>query len=87
MTESPDSTPTDLASALVEPEELPWEWRYADEAGVGVAGPPMTFGAQESAEAWLADHLDDLRADGITAVSLFDGERIVYGPMPLTPDS
>src|SRR6478752_6232000 len=38
---------------VTEPLDLPWEWKYSDEAGVGVPGPEVTFDSQESAEAWL----------------------------------
>jgi hypothetical protein len=70
---------------VTEPLDLPWEWKYADEAGVGVPGPEVRFDSQEAAEAWLTEHFAELADAGITAVNLFDGEHVVYGPMPLAP--
>lgn len=60
-----------------------YEWRYADEAGVSTPGPGVAFDTRESAERWLAEHYSELADDGITAVSLFDGNGVVFGPMPL----
>ena len=70
---------------MSEPLDLPWEWKYADEAGVGVPGPKMAFDSQQAAEAWLSENFAELADAGITAVNLFDGQRVVYGPMPLAP--
>lgn len=64
---------------------MTWTWRFADEAGVAVNGPVIAFESQDAAEAWLGEEYSGLLDDGITAVSLFDGEQAVYGPMPLTP--
>lgn len=62
------------------------EWRYADEAGVAADGPAVAFDSQQTAEAWLSAHFEELSDQGISAVSLFDGDEIVYGPMPLAPE-
>ncbi len=59
-------------------------WRYVDEAGVVADGPAVSFESQESAEAWLSDNFGGLADDGVSAVSLFNDERAVYGPMPLS---
>ena len=67
-------------------QALPWEWRYLDEAGVEMAGPDITFDGQEAAEAWLTATFPVLADLGITAVTLFDGEHVVYGPMPLAAE-
>ncbi len=68
----------------VEPQPAgSYEWRYADEAGVSTPGPAVAFDTRESAERWLAENYRDLADDGITAVSLFDGNGVVFGPMPL----
>jgi len=71
----------------MEPEQADgWEWRYLDEAGVGVDGPVIAFESQEAAEAWLTGNFPVLADQGVSAVSLFDGERVVYGPMSLEPE-
>ncbi len=64
-----------------------YEWRYADEAGVSASGPGVAFDSQESAERWLAENYRELAEDNISAVSLFDGNGLVYGPMPLESQS
>ncbi len=59
-------------------------WRYADEAGVVADGPAVSFESQEAAEAWLSESYPDLLEGGISAVSLFNDEQALYGPMALT---
>jgi hypothetical protein len=58
-------------------------WRYADEAGVVADGPEVSFGSQEEAESWLSESYADLLDEGISAVSLFNDQQAVYGPMAL----
>jgi hypothetical protein len=64
-----------------------WRWLYADEAGIEVDGPPVSFTDQLSAENWLRDNFSELEEQGIATVSLLDGERVFYGPMYLAPDA
>lgn len=42
------------------------------------------FDDQLDAEQWLSDFYLDLLDLGVTQVSLFETDRLVYGPMPLT---
>ena len=42
-----------------------------------------SFADQASAEQWLTVHYEDLSEQGVTGVSLLDGDRLVYGPMSL----
>lgn len=50
------------------------------------AGLPREFDSQESAEEWLGENFEELRAAGFTAVSLHEsGDRVIYGPMGLDP--
>jgi hypothetical protein len=42
--------------------------------------------SQSDAESWLGENWRQLRDSGIAAVSLVDGDREVYGPMPLSED-
>lgn len=60
-----------------------YEWLYSTEAGVEADGPAVAFETQQAAERWLSEHFTELLESGVTAVSLSDGSRIVYGPMPL----
>jgi hypothetical protein len=70
---------------------MSWTWRLegpagetVDPAAVGVTVPPSEN--QADAESWLGEHWRDLLAREVTAVSLFDGEDRVYGPMSLAPN-
>jgi hypothetical protein len=58
----------------------PWRW-VAD----GAAELPA-FASQSDAETWLGEHFSDLLEDGISAVTLMENDRSVYGPMPLAPE-
>lgn len=63
-----------------------WRWLYADEAGVVMSEPDITFASQVEAEDWLGEQFQELSDDGVAAVTLMDGEHAVYGPMYLTAD-
>ena len=41
--------------------------------------------SQSEAEAWVGESWRELLADGVDAVSLYEGDRLVYGPMSLHP--
>jgi hypothetical protein len=43
------------------------------------------FGTQGEAETWLGEFYPDLLEAGVTAVSLYEEDRQVYGPMSLAP--
>ncbi|MDR1236648.1 MAG: hypothetical protein LBK28_00235 [Propionibacteriaceae bacterium] len=43
----------------------------------------LGFPDQSSAEEWLGEFYQDLLAAGVSAVSLTDGDQIVFGPMAL----
>ncbi len=58
-------------------------WRYQTTSGIPVDGPEETFDDQAEAEAWFSDIWAELRAQGVDAVVLHDGEKQVYGPMSL----
>ncbi|MGH3550201.1 MAG: hypothetical protein ACRDQU_19230 [Pseudonocardiaceae bacterium] len=60
-------------------------WRYQDLAGGHAPGPDITFDVQSDAERWLSGEWQDLLDGGIAAVTLLDGESVVYGPMSLRP--
>ncbi len=62
-----------------------WHWRLEDKDGAEVAraGGSPSFPAQSDAESWVGEVWRDLLEDGVDAVTLFEGDREVYGPMSL----
>jgi hypothetical protein len=83
MTNQPETShfgSPDLAAAR------PWHWRLEDSSGaeVTVDGvPAQAFTSQGDAESWLGEIWQDLLAGGADAVTLFEADRMVYGPMSL----
>ena len=69
------------------PGENPWTWGLEAEDGSAVevegdlAG--QRFPTQAEAESWVGEVWADLAEQGVDAVTLFDGDRRVYGPMSL----
>ncbi|MBZ5740354.1 hypothetical protein K8U61_19425 [Nocardioides sp. GBK3QG-3] len=43
------------------------------------------FASQADAESWVGETWSDLAAEGVDAVTLFEHDRLVYGPMSLHP--
>ena len=43
------------------------------------------FEDQAAAEEWLGVFYGDLLEQGVAEVSLYEEDRLIYGPMPLTP--
>ena len=63
-----------------------WWWRLEDAAGETVeleGHSDQRFGNQGDAESWVGETFSDLAADGVDGVTLFEGDRRVYGPMSL----
>jgi hypothetical protein len=63
-----------------------WRWRLEDSTGAevtpqGVANPD--FPSQSDAESWVGEEWRELLEAGVDAVTLFEGDRKVYGPMGL----
>lgn len=58
-------------------------YRWQAEPTTDAAGLDQLFDDQAAAEAWLSDNYLELSEDGVQAVSLFEQDRLVYGPMPL----
>jgi hypothetical protein len=63
-----------------------WRWRVEDARGNevsvdGVAVPD--FPSQSDAESWVGEVWRELLEGGADAVTLFEGDRQVYGPMSL----
>jgi hypothetical protein len=69
------------------PAERPWSWRLEDSAGevVAVSGElsDQRFATQADAESWVGEIWAELAAAGVDAVTLFEHDRQVYGPMSL----
>jgi hypothetical protein len=60
-----------------------FRWRYLDAAGEPVEGPDEEFADQQQAEDWFGAAWQELREQGVDAVTLLDGDAEVYGPMSL----
>jgi len=66
-----------------------WHWRF-ERGGLRVGGATRPVGTerfptQGEAESWLGETYPDLLVSGVNAVSLYEGDRLVYGPMSLEP--
>jgi hypothetical protein len=71
------------------PAERPWWWRLEDASGaeIEVTGElaDQRFASQADAESWVGEIWADLAEQGVDAVTLFELDRQVYGPMSLRP--
>ena len=73
------------------PSERPWWWRLedADGAEVTLTGEAADeygdrrFASQADAESWIGEIWSGLKETGVEQVTLFDLDRVVYGPMSL----
>jgi hypothetical protein len=63
---------------------MAWRWVPDREPNAGVK--TRTFPSQGEAETWLGEFYPELIAAGIQTVSLYEEDRLVYGPMNLGPD-
>lgn len=74
------------------PTERPWWWRLEDADGneVALTGAAADdyggrrFASQADAESWIGETWSALAAEGVAAVTLFELDRLVYGPMSLS---
>ncbi len=63
---------------------MSWRWRSVPApSDTDLPGADETFGSQAEAEAWLSTHFLDLADAGVAEVSLYEEDRLVYGPMSL----
>jgi hypothetical protein len=63
-----------------------WWWRVENASGNEVrvdAVPAQEFSSQSDAESWVGEVWRELLDGGADAVTLFEGDRLVYGPMSL----
>ena len=64
---------------------MAWTWRLEAEDGSLVDSVSSPAQANQSdAESWLGEQWRELAAAGVAQVTLLEGERKVYGPMPLS---
>ncbi len=65
---------------------MTWSWRMESADGSTVqAVASERFPSQADAESWVGEAWQELVGQGVDAVSLLDGDRVVYGPMSLHP--
>jgi hypothetical protein len=68
--------------------ERTWWWRLEDVAGGEVEASEdlagQRFVSQADAESWVGETWTELADEGVASVTLFEGERAVYGPMSLS---
>jgi hypothetical protein len=62
---------------------MAWTWRY-ENIGATEPGRSEEFPTQGDAESWIGETWRELAADGVDAVTLFEDDRDVYGPMSLS---
>ncbi|HET6152271.1 MAG TPA: hypothetical protein VFE15_04900, partial [Marmoricola sp.] len=74
--------PTSFPTASV---PVPWWWQHLDADGrvLNSTGERQEFPTRSDAESWVGEFWSDLAEEGVCAVTLFEGDREVYGPMGL----
>jgi hypothetical protein len=61
---------------------MSWHW-VADRSPDSDVGLGKKFPTQGEAETWLGEFYPDLLDSGVATVTLFEEDRLVYGPMRL----
>lgn len=62
----------------------PWWWRCEGAGGEEITSADVPrFPTRSDAESWVGEFWSDLAEEGVLAVTLFEGDREVYGPMSL----
>ncbi|MBV9832488.1 MAG: hypothetical protein JOZ82_12925 [Marmoricola sp.] len=64
-------------------DTTPWWWQLLDADGRVLDRERTEFPTRSDAESWLGEAYPDLADDGVASVTLFEGDREVYGPMSL----
>jgi hypothetical protein len=64
---------------------MSWRW-VPDREPTRSVPEARTFASQGEAETWLGEFYPELMSAGIRAVTLYEEERLVYGPMSLEAD-
>jgi len=63
---------------------MSWRW-VPDREPADPTALRRVFPSQGEAETWLGEFYPNLVAVGVRAVSLYEADRLVYGPMSLEP--
>ena len=63
---------------------MSWRW-VPDREPADPSVLRRVFPSQGEAETWLGEFYPNLVAVGVRAVSLYEADRLVYGPMSLEP--
>lgn len=72
---------------------MTWTWQFGKADGTVIPSSEIeiatteAFPGQGDAESWLGEVWRELAAAGIDTATLREGDRTVYGPMSLHPDS
>jgi hypothetical protein len=76
----PSAFPSASAAAVV-----PWWWQRLNASGAVIEpeGGRQEFPNRSDAESWLGEAWTELADEGVASVTLFEGDREVYGPMSL----
>lgn len=80
MTSTPEPTGFPSPAPIV-----PWWWQSLDVDGrvLETTEGRQEFPTRSDAESWVGEFWADLADQGVAAVTLFEGDREVYGPMSL----
>jgi hypothetical protein len=66
---------------------MSWSWRLESGDGTVLSEPAFagtSHSNQSDAETWLGETWRELSDAGVSQVTLFEDDRLVYGPMPLS---
>ena len=63
---------------------MSWTWQYESVSGHTAEISP-SFPAQADAETWIGETWQELLDQGVDAVTLLEGDRVVYAGMSLHP--
>ena len=87
MTNSPEP-PEQATFSSRSGAATPWWWQSlgADGQVLEPAGGRQEFPTRSDAESWLGEEWSELAEQGVASVTLFEGDRQVYGPMSLAAE-
>ena len=86
MTNSPEPPEQSFSSRSA--PSTPWWWQHngADGQVIEPADGRQEFPTRSDAESWVGEVWAELAEEGVASVTLFEGERRVYGPMSLAAE-
>jgi hypothetical protein len=66
---------------------MTWTWTFSGTEGEAVVPQEAAEGflTQAEAEDWIGVTWRELRESGVSSVTLYEDDRLVYGPMSLDP--